>query len=139
VNRLIGVTVSAILLAGVSVVGAKPDKGKANQHGKKSAAIETDRGGGANAVIHVAFGSGEIQLVRAHYAPRFRNLPPGLQKKLARGGSLPPGWQKKIDPFPVTLERELTRLPTGYSRGVIDGHAVIYNSRGMIIDVAVLF
>lgn len=23
-------------------------------------------------------------------------LPPGLQKKLARGGELPPGWQKKI-------------------------------------------
>ncbi len=25
-----------------------------------------------------------------------KNLPPGLQKKLARGGELPPGWQKKV-------------------------------------------
>ncbi|ABM02805.1 hypothetical protein Ping_0964 [Psychromonas ingrahamii 37] len=25
-----------------------------------------------------------------------KSLPPGLQKKVARGGSLPPGWQKKL-------------------------------------------
>lgn len=25
-----------------------------------------------------------------------KNLPPGLQKKVARGKSLPPGWQKKV-------------------------------------------
>jgi hypothetical protein len=138
VKRLICVTVSVLFFSGLSVAATKPDKGKANQHGKKPL-NQTDDGGGASAVVHVAFGTGEIQLVRTHYAPRFRNLPPGLQKKLARGGSLPAGWQKKIEPFPVTLERGLTRLPTGYSRGVIDGHAVIYNSRGMIIDVAVLF
>jgi hypothetical protein len=89
--------------------------------------------------IHVTFSSGDVKVLRAHYGPRFKNLPPGLQKKLARGGSLPPGWQRKIEPFPVVLERSLPSLPQGYSRGVIDAHAVIYNSRGMIIDVAVLF
>ena len=26
-----------------------------------------------------------------------KNLPPGLQKKVARGKALPPGWQKKIE------------------------------------------
>lgn len=25
-----------------------------------------------------------------------KGLPPGLQKKVARGGSLPPGWEKKV-------------------------------------------
>ena len=25
-----------------------------------------------------------------------KSLPPGLQKKVARGGELPPGWQKKL-------------------------------------------
>jgi hypothetical protein len=25
-----------------------------------------------------------------------KHLPPGLQKKVARGGELPPGWQKKL-------------------------------------------
>ena len=27
---------------------------------------------------------------------KMKSLPPGLQKKLARGGELPPGWQKKV-------------------------------------------
>ena len=27
---------------------------------------------------------------------KHKQLPPGLQKKLERGGTLPPGWQKKI-------------------------------------------
>jgi hypothetical protein len=139
VKRLISVTAAFLLLSGLSVAATESDKGKMHQHGKKSAAIQTDPGGRPDAVVQVAFGTGDIQLVRTHYAPRYRTLPPGLQKKLARGGSLPPGWQKKIEPFPVALERGLTRLPTGYSRGVIDGHAVIYNSTGMIIDVAVLF
>jgi hypothetical protein len=31
-------------------------------------------------------------------------------------------------------------LPTGYQRGVIDGHAVIYNPRTqVIVDLALLF
>ena len=28
----------------------------------------------------------------------YKDLPPGLQKKVARGKSLPPGWQKKVAP-----------------------------------------
>ena len=31
-----------------------------------------------------------------HKKKHKKSLPPGLQKKVARGGSLPPGWQKKI-------------------------------------------
>jgi len=63
-----------------------------------------------------------------------------LQKKLARTGQLPPGWRKKMQPFPVAVERELVVLPTGYQRGVIDGHAVIYDScTHVIVDLTVLF
>ena len=138
-TRLIVVTVSALLLTGVPVAADKPDKGKTHPHGKKTAASHTDPGGDANVAVHVAFGGGDVELVRTHYGPRFRTLPPGLQKKLARGGSLPPGWQKKVEPFPVTLDRGLRPLPAGYSRGVFDAHAVIYNSTGMIIDAVVLF
>jgi hypothetical protein len=87
----------------------------------------------------VSWGTRDIEMIRRHYAPRYRNLPPGLQKKYARTGQLPPGWQKKIEPLPASLERECAPLPAGYRRGVIDAHAVIYNSRGTIIDVAVLF
>ena len=76
----------------------------------------------------------EIEVIRAHYAPQYRSLPPGLQKKVARGGSLPPGWQKKMQPFPASVDRALLPLPSGYSRGVFDGHAVIYN-RGVVVDI----
>ena len=76
----------------------------------------------------------EIEVIRAHYAPQYRSLPPGLQKKVARGGSLPPGWQKKMHPFPANVDRALLPLPTGYSRGVFQGQAVIYN-RGVIVDI----
>ena len=90
--------------------------------------------------IQVVFGRQETQIIREYYAPRYRNLPPGLQKKLQRTGQLPPGWQKRFEPFPVTLERQLVALPAGYRRGVMDGHAVIFDDRTHVIfDVAVLF
>ena len=95
---------------------------------------------GVSASVHIGFSNREQELVRYYYAPRYRNLPPGLQKKLARTGQLPPGWQKKMEPFTASLERKLVTLPSGYHRGVIDGHAVIYNPRTqVIIDVVALF
>jgi hypothetical protein len=44
-----------------------------------------------------------------------------------------------MEPFPATLERDCTRLPAGYRRGVFDAHALIFNAHGTIIDVTVLF
>jgi hypothetical protein len=78
--------------------------------------------------------------MREYYAPRYRALPPGLQKKLRRTGQLPPGWQKKLAPFPVAVERRLAVPARGYRRGIIDGHAVIINPHTqVIVDLAVLF
>jgi len=69
-----------------------------------------------------AFNPAERNLIRAHLIgqqlPRthqdLENLPPGLQKKVARGKALPPGWQKKVVPG-QTLEyqayRQAQRLP----------------------------
>lgn len=90
--------------------------------------------------IRVVFSSRDVQVIREYYAPQYRSLPPGLQKKYARTGQLPPGWQKKMQPFPVALERQLVALPAGYQRGVIDGHAVIYRpGTSVVIDATVLF
>jgi len=36
-----------------------------------------------------------VSLVQSHQ-DKEKPLPPGLQKKLERGGELPPGWQKKL-------------------------------------------
>lgn len=43
-----------------------------------------------------------------------KRLPPGLQKKLARGGELPPGWQKKVargEVLDTGLYRQSRSLP----------------------------
>ena len=53
-----------------------------------------------------AFSPAERNLIRAQLLSkkpatsqqRHKDLPPGLQKKVARGKALPPGWQKKVAP-----------------------------------------
>lgn len=131
------VMVAFLVVGGASAAAASQGKGK--KHGKPEPAsrvVHADTG----VAVTVTFGAADVRVIRRHYEPRYRNLPPGLQKKVARGGELPPGWKKKLEPFPVDVERELPVLPNGYRRGVIDGHAVIYNSRtNVVIDVAVLF
>lgn len=85
------------------------------------------------------FTPGQVQVIHAYYAPRYRSLPPGLQKKLYRTGQLPPGWQKRFRPFPVVVERQLAPLPRYYRRGVLDNYAVVYDPRRhVVIDVAPL-
>jgi hypothetical protein len=45
-----------------------------------------------------------------------------------------------MEPIPVWIERDLVTLPSGYRRGVMDGYAVIYNTRTeVIIDSTVIF
>ena len=132
--------IAAGLISSVSVQSAESrdphQKGK--KHSKHERIDDVKRSN--NVSIHVVFLPREMQVLREYYAPRYRNLPPGLQKKYARTGQLPPGWRKKMEPFPVAVERQLVVLPSGYRRGVIDGHAVIYNPRTqVIVDLAVLF
>lgn len=126
-------TLVLVLVLGYPLVNAQ-----GRGHGRPPGNHEgSDRISGA---VHITFGRQDVEILRAHYAPQYRSLPPGLRKKLARTGTLPPGWQKKLQPFPVSLDRRLGPLPDGYVRGVFDGHAVIVNPRsGVLIDVAVLF
>ncbi len=136
-RRVICAMVAGLLL-GVAAVGAAPSQGK----GKKQSGQEKskDKSADTSVAVNVVFASADVTVLRDYYVPRYRNLPPGLQKKVARGGQLPPGWQKKFEPFPVEVERRLPPVPDGYRRGVIDGHGVIFNTRSnVIIDVAVLF
>ncbi len=69
------------------------------------------------------FSSREQGSIQAYY----RSLPPGLAKKLRRGGNLPAGWQKKVSvgepipqeylmyakPVPRELEFQLSAGPIG--------------------------
>jgi hypothetical protein len=82
----------------------------------------------------------DVRVISEYYAPQYRNLPPGLQKKLYRTGRLPPGWEKKMTPLPVIVERQMVPVPVDYRRGVIDGYAVIYNPRTqVVIDITAVF
>jgi len=82
----------------------------------------------------------DAQIVTSYYAPNHRDLPPGLRKRLYRNGQLPPGWEKKMQPIPVVVERQLMPLPSGYSRGYIDGYAVVYSpSTNVVIDFVAVF
>jgi hypothetical protein len=137
-KRLIAATLAALVLGGAVLdahKGHKKDK-KKDKDAKHVSRVE-ERDNRSN--VSIVWQTREVEVVRTHYRPRYKKLPKGLQKKYARTGQLPPGWQKKMEPFPVELERHCAPLPAGYHRGVIDAHAVIYNSSGAIIDVAVLF
>ncbi len=63
-------------------------------------------------------------------------LPAGLERQLREKGKLPPGLEKKIQPLPAELERQLTRLPTGYRRVVIAGNVILMNeTTGLIYEI----
>ena len=134
-KKVLYVAIACLLMTTVAFANdAKKDHGK----GKKDASVE--RANGTNVAVRVVFLPDDVRVIRGYYGTRFQGLPPGLQKKYRRTGQLPPGWAKKMEPFPVALEHRIAVLPPGYSRGVIDGHAVIYNPRTQVIfDVAVLF
>ena len=82
----------------------------------------------------------DVRVIGEYYAPRYRNLPPGLEKKYYRTGHLPPGWDRRIQPLPVVVERQLAPVPAGYSRGYIDGSVVLYSPRTqVVIDIVAVF
>jgi hypothetical protein len=85
------------------------------------------------------FGSRDIVIVRDYYRPHYRPLPRGVRHVYVRHGHLPPGWARRIHVVPVHVERRLPPIPRGYRRGIIDGHVVVHNDRGFILDVAMLF
>ena len=138
-KSLLSFLVAGLLLSTPLIGSTSFEASKKSGKDSKRASPQSDARH-ASAELHVVFTSREVTIIRQHYAQRHRRLPPGLQKKYARTGQLPPGWQKKMEPFPDVVERELVVLPSGYRRGVLDGHAVIYDPRTqVIVDVAVLF
>ena len=120
---------AAGLLAGGVVVSA--------QGRTEKVTAGSDRVGGS---VRITFSTQDLRVIHEYYEPRYRTLPRGLQKKLARREPLPPGWQKKFELFPSAVERRLMALPHGFQRGVVDGHAVIFDDvTHVLLDVAVLF
>jgi hypothetical protein len=140
VNAIVRVTLFGMLVSGMAILSATPAESEPGPKTHKKDRHAHALAAGPVAAVHAWFSPREVQLIREYYGPRYRSLPPGLQKKLRRTGRLPPGWQKKLAPLPVVLEREFVVLPRGYRRGVIDGQAVVVDPRThVIVDIAVLF
>jgi len=128
-----------------AAVQKRPDVQEAH-HGDKHRGAMATAGGVGRAV---AFSEHDQQLIRSYYggggqglppglAKRGGNLPPGLEKHLQRNGTLPPGLQKRVQPFPVELTRQLPPLPSGYSRVILEGRALILNRNNTILDLMVV-
>ena len=100
-------------------------------HGRGSVVYESRHGG--------YWRPHDVVVIRDYYRPYYRPVPRGYERVYYRGGYLPGDWQRRIRPVPVYLEPELVVVPQGYRRGIIDDRAVVYNNRGFILDVAVLF
>jgi hypothetical protein len=83
-------------------------------------------------------------------AKKKKKLPPGLKKKLERGGELPPGWQKKLArgevlddelyaaslPLPQDLLERLGNGAAGTEMRRIEDEVVrVIEATGVIVDV----
>ena len=124
-------------MAVVLLVGVPVSSADAHDRGYRGYPVA---GRAVSGEVHVVFSNADARVIRRYYEPRYRRLPPGLQKRYYRTGTLPPGWQRRFEPMPVFVERQLVVLPSGYRRGVLDGNAVIYAPRtGVIIDATVVF
>jgi len=94
----------------------------------------------------VVFSDRDQQVIRSYYSggrglppglAKKGRLPPGLAKQLRRNGSLPPGLQKRYgaEPFPADLSQQLPRLPSGCSRIMIAGRAVLLDRNHNVLDI----
>lgn len=122
-------------------------KGGTSGGGSGKAAMASAAGAGAAAAAALIFSDRDQQVIRSFVregkglppglAKRDR-LPPGLERQLRRNGTLPPGLQKKVQPFPVALEEQLPKIPSGYSRVFVAGRALILDRNHKILDLMAL-
>jgi hypothetical protein len=135
------VRIGVALAAGISVIQAQ---GNGRGRGHSSDVQENQTTAGA----HVSIGTSDARVIRDWFSQpaNLKELPPGLaqkeqlpsglQKQLARNGQLPTGLQKRIQPLPPALARQLTPLPEGTSRFILNGSVVLLDQRrNFIIDI----
>jgi hypothetical protein len=151
-------TLSKVLVSGTALVfacgvatGIAGAQGKSQGKGNKAEASSSTTSGASTTIagsINIEIGSRDRETISKYFvahpsglppglAKRGGDLPPGLDKQLRRNGTLPPGLQKKLEPFPVALERQVMRLPSGYNWFVLGAHVVVMNrQRNLIGDFA---
>src|SRR3972149_1505373 len=113
--------------------------------------VYADDDGGAvlRAGVHAAFHELERQMIYKYFKghvyepvvyeerggpPKKKGLPPGIQKKLARGGTLPPGIAKQY--LPDGLIKQLPAVPHGYERRIVGNDVLLVEiNTGVIADI----
>lgn len=144
-------TRSKVLVSGIALVlagglwGVSADA-QGNNQGRGNSKPTTGSGATTTVAgsINIEIGSRDRDTIQKYFvanpaglppglAKRGGDLPPGLEKQLRRNGSLPPGLQKKLEPFPVALERQVMRLPSGYNWFVLGAHVLVMNKERTLI------
>ena len=129
--------VALVIASGTSgASGAASAQGQGRGNGRQQEQTAGDKVREALPASVPVFTTQERTVITRWFTTNRSNLPPGLEKQLRERGTLPPGLQKKIQPLPVELERQLTRLPTGYKRVVIGGNVIVMNeATSLIYDI----
>lgn len=137
----IGLTTLLACSLAVAVFGQGKGQGQGQGQGKgqskgKDAGVAAASSSPRGVDVNMRFGTDATRIITGYYRPLVGSLPPGLEKKVARGGTLPPGWQKKVQPFPADLERRLGAAPAGYRR-VVSGQValLIQDATNVVADV----
>ena len=146
------------LLVLLALAVSLPTYAKANKHEKHVKAERLNKQQQSERSREEIFSPAERNMIRAQLQQEERNkrknkqkkLPPGLQKKVARGKELPPGWQKKVAPgdsldyqvyrqglsLPEEILRRLPQQPTGSEIIQVDDRVIRLNSATRtILDV----
>ena len=146
------------LLVLLALAVSLPTYAKANKHEKHVKAERLNKQQQSERSREEIFSPAERNMIRAQLQQEERNkrknkqkkLPPGLQKKVARGKELPPGWKKKVAPgdsldyqvyrqglsLPEEILRRLPQQPTGSEIIQVDDKIIRLNAATRtILDV----
>lgn len=66
---------------------------------------------------------------------QFESLPPGIQKKLERGGTLPPGQAKRLHTLPSECTARLPRPPRDVVRIIFGDRVILLDRNNRILDI----
>lgn len=156
-----GAATSPTAVPGTGTAARTASKAATTGSGGRAAGVESAETytgtGGAGTTPQAAdlararsFSGHDQQIIRQYFQAQRANLPPGLAKRggrlppglerhLQRNGTLPPGLQRRIEPFPAELTRQLPKLPSGLSRVLLAGRALILDRNNKILDLMRVF
>ena len=109
------------------------DDNDRDEHGRYS---EADDRRGSDRNDGYIFGVRDREVLEACLSDyQFESLPPGIQKKLERGGTLPPGQAKKLHALPSGCTARLPRLPRDVVRIILGDRVILLDRNNRILDI----